>query len=91
MTRKKAAALKYDKNYENPIVTAIGFGSIADIIIDKANKNDVPVVENNELVESLSQLEIGQSIPPELYETVAKIIAFVYNLNETYKNKIDGK
>ena len=91
MTRKKAAALKYDKNYQNPIVTAIGFGNIAHTIIDKANKSDVPVIENNELVESLSQIEIGQSIPPELYETVAKIIAFVYNLNEKYKDLIDGK
>lgn len=88
--RKKAAALKYEKGYETPIVTAIGFGSIAQIIIDKATENDVPIVENAELVESLSQVEIGQSVPPELYETVAKIIAFVYNLNEAYKNKIDG-
>lgn len=86
MKRRKAAALKYDKNYDSPTVTAIGYGHVADAIIKKASQSDVPVVENEELVESLSQLEIGQSIPPELYETVAKVIAFIYSLNNS-KNK----
>lgn len=85
MKIKKAAALKYDKNYDSPTVTAIGYGSVAEAIIKKAAQNDVPIVENTELVESLSQLEVGQSIPAELYETVAKVIAFIYSLNENKK------
>lgn len=86
MKRKKAAALKYENGYDSPTVTAIGFGCVAEAIIKKANENDVPIVENSELAESLSQLELGQSIPPELYETVAKVIAFIYSLNDA-KNK----
>lgn len=85
MKRKKAAALKYDSTYSSPIVTAIGFGHVAEAIIQKASQSDVPIVENTELVESLSQLELGQDIPPELYETVAKVIAFIYKLNDSKK------
>lgn len=87
MKRKKAAALKYDKNYDSPIVTAIGFGHVADAIIKKAGEINLPIVENSELVESLSTLELGQEIPPELYETVAKVIAFIYNLNKASEKK----
>lgn len=83
MKLKKAAALKYDNNYEAPTVTAIGFGHVADAIIKKAAQNEVPVVENKLLVESLSTLDVGQNIPEELYETVAKVIAFIYSLNES--------
>lgn len=90
MKRKKAAALKYEKGYDSPIVTALGFGHVADAIIEKAKESEVPVVENKELVESLSQLEVGQSLPPELYETVAKVIAFIYSLNDK-KNKNSSK
>jgi flagellar biosynthesis protein len=81
MKRKKAAALKYEEGYDSPTVTAIGYGSVAEAIIRKANENSVPVVENAELAESLSELEIGENIPAELYETVAKVIAFIYSLD----------
>ena len=87
MKRKKAAALKYDKNYDSPIVTAIGFGHVADAIIKKAEESNLPIVENSKLVESLSTLELGEEIPPELYETVAKVIAFIYNLNKASEKK----
>lgn len=81
MTRKKAAAIKYDKSYGAPIVTAIGFGDVAEKIVEKASENNIPVVEDTELVNSLSTLNIGDSIPQELYEAVAEIIAFIYSLN----------
>lgn len=87
MKRKKAVALKYDNNYEAPIVTALGFGSVAEAIIKKANENVVPIVENSVLADSLTQLELGQSIPSELYETVAKIIAFIYSLDKEASKK----
>jgi flagellar biosynthesis protein len=87
MTRKKAAALKYENGFDVPTVTAIGYGSVADAIIKKATESDVPIVENTELVESLSELDLGQEIPPELYETVAKVIAFIYSLNDSKGKK----
>lgn len=81
MKRKKAAALKYDNVFSTPSVTAVGFGEIADKIIEEAEKNNVPIVENASLTENLTKLSIGQEIPFELYEAVAEIIAFIYSLD----------
>jgi flagellar biosynthesis protein len=82
MKRKKAAALKYNKTYGVPIVTAIGFGQVADKILESAAENDVPIIENSALVETLTNVPIGQNIPPELYEAVAEIIVFIYRIND---------
>lgn len=79
--RKKAVALKYDKGYKAPIVTAIGFGEIAEKIINSAKESNVPIINNETLAEELSKVSIGQNVPVELYETVAEILAFIYNLN----------
>lgn len=83
MKRKKAVTLKYDKTYIAPKVTAKGFGEIAQKIIEAAKKSDIPIVKNDELVNSLCTLSIDDYIPLELYETVAEIIAFIYSLNDT--------
>jgi flagellar biosynthesis protein len=81
---KKAAALKYDKGYEAPMVTAAGMGLIADKIIQKAEENNVPIVYNKELADLLTNVDVGQSVPSELYEAVAKIIVYVMDMD---KNK----
>ncbi len=78
---KKAAALKYEIGYDAPIVTAAGMSAIADKIIEKAEENNVPVVYNKELADLLTNVDIGQSIPSELYEAVAKIIAYVMDMD----------
>lgn len=83
--RKTAAALKYDNKYNVPIVTAIGFGQIAERIVKEAKKNDVHIIENKELMKNLSKVPIGQSIPEELYEPVAEIIAYIYKIDEKAK------
>ncbi|MCM0646816.1 EscU/YscU/HrcU family type III secretion system export apparatus switch protein [Clostridium swellfunianum] len=82
---RKAAALKYDGGYEAPIVTAAGMGVIADKIIEKAEENDVPVVYNKEMADLLSNVDIGESIPSELYEAVAKIIVYVMDMDRNKK------
>lgn len=82
---KKAAALKYDKGYEAPMVTAAGMGYIADKIIEKAVENDVPVIYNKELAELLTNVDVGQYIPSELYEAVAKIIVYVMDADKNKK------
>jgi flagellar biosynthesis protein len=78
---KKAAALKYEKGYDAPMVTAAGMGSIADKIIEKAKESKVPIVYNKEMAELLSNIDVGQSIPSELYEAVARIIAYVMEMD----------
>lgn len=85
--RKKAAALKYEKNYDAPIVTAAGLGHIADNIIDAAIENKVPIVENEELANLLTNVDVGNSIPVELYEAVAHIIAYVIDLDKVIDSR----
>ncbi|SHE64473.1 EscU/YscU/HrcU family type III secretion system export apparatus switch protein [Caloramator proteoclasticus] len=87
MKRKKAVALKYNKDYKAPVVTAVGFGEIAEKILNKAKENDIPIVEDTVLVEKLSKVEPSSPIPEELYEAVARIIAFIYSLDEKHKKK----
>jgi flagellar biosynthesis protein len=78
---KRAAALKYEENLMAPTVTASGMGHIADKIIEKAEENNVPIVYNKELSELLSNVDVGEYIPPDLYEAVAYIIAYVADLD----------
>ncbi|GAB6168118.1 EscU/YscU/HrcU family type III secretion system export apparatus switch protein [Clostridium carnis] len=79
--RKKAAAIKYEANLVAPIVTASGMGHIADKIIEKAEENEVPIVYNKELTELLLNVDVGDSIPSELYEAVAHVIAYITDLD----------
>ncbi len=80
--RKKAVALRYDKEKDNaPKITAKGEGIVAEHIIEIAKKAGVPIKEDQDLVEILNKLEINQEIPPETYIVVAQILAWVYQLN----------
>ena len=74
---KQAIALSYDPDDAAPKVVASGKGALAERIIEKANEAQVPVNEDSKLANTLSRLEIGESIPPELYEAVAEILVFV--------------
>ena len=49
---------------------------------EKAKENDVPFYKDNKLAETLSKLEIGDAIPPELYEVVAEILVFVDDMDK---------
>ncbi len=77
-----AVAIKYDAEKASaPIVVAKGQDYIALRIKQVATENKVQIVENKPLARTLfSTVDIGQPIPPELYQAVAEILAFVYNL-----------
>lgn len=80
-SRKKAAALSYDPRKEGaPRVLAAGRGTIAEKIIEAARLHGVPVVEDSPLAEGLIRVEIGREIPPELFQAVAQVMAFLYRL-----------
>lgn len=85
--RKRAAALKYDAGYDAPIVTAAGIGKIAENIINSAKESNVPVVYDQELTALLANLDIGESIPFELYEAVAKVIAYVMDVDKSINGR----
>jgi len=75
---RTAIALEYNPNEsEAPTVVATGKGLIADKIVEQAKEAKVPVHKDSKLAKTLSGLEIGDMIPPELYEAVAEILVFV--------------
>ncbi|MCR5733088.1 MAG: EscU/YscU/HrcU family type III secretion system export apparatus switch protein [Lachnospiraceae bacterium] len=85
---KTAVALEYDPNDTAPKIVASGRGAIAEKIIEKAKEADVPLHEDSKLANTLSKLEIGDYIPPELYEVVAEILVFVDEM-EKIRGKLD--
>lgn len=81
---KKAVALSYKEDMAAPIIVASGSGKVAENILVEAEKNQVPVYEDKKLATILTELEIGEAIPQELYEIVAKILVFVGDMDELY-------
>ncbi len=84
---KTAVALSYDPSEEAPKVIASGRGYLAEKIIAKAKETDIPLHKDEALASTLSKLEIGAMIPPELYEVVAEILIFVDRM-DTMKSKV---
>ncbi len=84
---KQAIALEYDPSEDAPKVVASGRGILAEKIIEKAKESDVPIHRDDKLADTLSRLEIGEMIPPELYEVVAEILIFVDAMDKV-KSKI---
>jgi len=80
---KSAVALRYEPGKDSaPKITAKGHGSVAEKIIEIAQEAGVPIKEQADLVEILSKLDLNAEIPPETYVVVAKILAWVYELNK---------
>ena len=79
---QKAVALKYNKGIDKaPRVTAKGKGYIAQKIIALAKEHDIPIKEDPDLVQVLSELDLQEEITPEIYMVVAELLAFVYRMN----------
>lgn len=83
---KQAVALEYNPEDVAPRILAIGKGQVAERIIETAREEDIPVHQDEKLAKTLSRMEIGDTIPPELYEVVAEILVFVDRVE-----KIRGK
>lgn len=79
----RAVALRYDQGQdEAPTVVASGQGAVAEKIVEKARESGVAVQQNAELAEALSQVELGQAIPEQLYPVVAEVLVFVSRMNK---------
>ncbi|WP_260955337.1 EscU/YscU/HrcU family type III secretion system export apparatus switch protein [Pseudomonas citri] len=85
---RQAIALKYDGHHA-PTLTAKGDEALAEEILRIARESEVPIYENAELVKLLARLELGDSIPEELYRTIAEIIAFAWNLKGKFPKGFD--
>lgn len=86
---KTAVALAYEPGDRAPKILATGKGDVADRIIEKAKESNVPLYKDNKLADTLSKLQIGEAIPPQLYDVVAEILVFVDDMDRL-KAKIDG-
>lgn len=77
-----AVAIKYDPEVADaPIVIAKGEDYLAARIKEVAKENNIEIVENKPLARMLyANVDVGQAIPPELYQAVAEVLAFVYHL-----------
>ena len=79
---RTAVALGYEVGDQAPRILAAGKGFLAERIIEKAREADVPLHKDDKLAATLSKLEIGDTIPPELYEVVAEILVFVDRMDK---------
>ena len=85
--KKKAVALKYNSEQDMaPVIIASGYGSVAERIINIAEERGIPVYRDDSAASILCMMEVGESIPEELYQIVASIYV---QLLET-ANKIKG-
>lgn len=95
---KEAIAIAYRKSDMAPKVVAKGKGMMAEQIISKAKQHGVYVHESTELVALLTQVDIDEHIPPQLYMAVAELLAWIYKLEhndqqflQEYENNNENK
>jgi len=85
----RAAAISYDPaDNDVPVLAAFGEGHLADKIVEVAKESGVPVLADPGLSNMLSKLSVGDEISPEMYEAVAKVLAFVSEVDRSYGEKI---
>ncbi len=77
-----AVAIKYDPEVADaPLVIAKGEDYLAARIKEVAKEHHIEIVENKPLARMLyANVDVGQTVPPELYQAVAEVLAFVYHL-----------
>ncbi len=82
---EQAVALHYDhRPGAAPKVSATGKGEVARRIIAAAEAAGVDIVQDPDLLEVLGRVPVGEEVPPELFQAVAEILAFIYRINGRY-------
>lgn len=80
--RQVAIALRYLRGEDPaPRVVAKGWDQLAQKIVELAQQHGVPLHPDRDLAEVLVRLDLGQLIPPELYQAIAEILAYLYRTN----------
>lgn len=86
---QQAIALSYEAGDYAPKVVAKGRGAVAEKIIALAKQHDVFVHESKDLVALLMQVDLDQHIPPELYQAIAEILAWLYRLEHAQNEQVE--
>ena len=85
----RAAAISYDPSENDvPILAAFGEGHLARKIVEVAQESGIPILPEPSLSSMLSKISVGDEISPQLYEAVAKVLAFVSEVDHSYGEKI---
>jgi len=80
--RQRAVAINYSPEEIAPKILAKGAGLIAEKILENATDSDVPVYKDAALIDELTKLDLGEHIPPDLYEVVAQILIFISDMDK---------
>lgn len=76
----KSVALHWDESLPAPLVVAKGSGRVAERMDKLAESSGVPVIQDDFLVAGLEPIDIGEFVPPEYWELVAHVLAFIRNV-----------
>ena len=83
-----AVALEYVTEAKLPKIIARGKGRLAKTILDKAKEHNIPIYQDTDLATVLLTLE-SSYIPEELYKAVAIVLAYCYNVNDRFRQKLN--
>jgi len=85
----RAAAISYDPaEHDAPVLAAFGEGYLAEKIVSVARESGIPILPEPNLTSMLSKISIGDEISPDMYEAVAKVLAFVSEIDRSYGEKV---
>jgi flagellar biosynthesis protein len=85
---RQAVALRYQPQRDHaPRLVATGRGYLADKILELAQRYNIPVRRDRNLLQVLSRLDLNEEIPHEVYKAVAEILAFIYRLSSRQPDK----
>ena len=82
---KKAVALKYPEGVEAPVIMAKGEGRTAEIMLEEAEKQGIPVTEDKVLVDMLGLSEAGDIVPENAWKALAVIFSYILEERDEYK------
>jgi len=77
---RRSVALRYDESLPAPMIVAKGRGHQAERLDRLARDAGVPIVSDGAIVAGLEPLDIGEFVPPEYWELVARVLAFIRNV-----------
>ncbi|MGX1901491.1 EscU/YscU/HrcU family type III secretion system export apparatus switch protein [Thermolongibacillus altinsuensis] len=79
-----AAVIRYEQGDKAPTVVAQGRGYVAEKIIEMAKQHNIPIEEDVSLVQHLLEIDLGDSIPPQLYAVIAEILVLIEKMERNY-------
>ena len=81
-SKRKAVALKYKEGSEAPVILAKGEGRTADIMLEEAEKEGIPVTEDKVLVDMLGLSSAGDIVPENTWQALAVIFSFILSKDD---------